>query len=197
MLTSIIRRIFSLQSPKRSEANASAKDPIRDQFPQLPKGGMVKAQDDVVILSNADPNEDRLSSLLSGINGKADGGSGNTTSDDVKVDITLRTQLGQAPMIMLLFSGDHGDGNATAGMKTSTISISFEVGLNGRITVVDTGGLLDMKSTSDGKQAESSTGPESEDAELRKKISRVLETSQDLGILVEWVLRWKRQRSGR
>jgi hypothetical protein len=31
---------------------------------------------------------------------------------------------------------------------------------------------------------------------VHKKIARVLEVSQDLGILVEWVLRWLQQRTG-
>jgi hypothetical protein len=39
------------------------------------------------------------------------------------------------------------------------------------------------------------SGSDSELQNVHKKIARVLEISQDIGILVEWVLRWQRQRA--
>jgi hypothetical protein len=40
---------------------------------------------------------------------------------------------------------------------------------------------------------------EADDSELQaihKKIAKVMEVSQDIGITVEWVLRWQRERDG-
>lgn len=104
------------------------------------------------------------------------------------MEVTLRTPLGQAPVIMLLVTVDNAI-LGSSGPGLSNISISFEVGLNGRMSVIDLTGLLEESNP------ETQDGQENELLELQKKMSRVLETSQDIGILVEWVLRWKRQRS--
>lgn len=201
----MIRKIFSLPAKKndsqRGEGTASSKDSTRTKwFPNMSMPGVVKENDGLVVLSNEDPNEARLNSLLKGA--KADGSAESnsmkssvgdmpgesTTKDDVKVDVTLRAPLGQAPAIMLLFTvNDAHLGSSAAAGETglSTMSISFEIGPNGRITVVDTAGLSE--------EPDAENGQKDGALELRKKITRVLETSQDIGILVEWVLRWKRQ----
>jgi hypothetical protein len=76
------------------------------------------------------------------------------------------------------------------------VSICFEVGLNGRISIVDVAELRGQNG--DGGDTEmqgtDAAGPKLQD--MHEKIARVLEISQDLGILVEWVLRWLRQRAG-
>ena len=152
---------------------------------------------DVTILTNENVNEKKLNMLL-GLAGpdtlKSEEGS-EPAADELKVDVTLRTQLGQAPIIMLLFTVNHPSSKADD-VSLSKVSISFEVGLNGRISVIDVTGLLDddNSSTDDATLGSQSTEDE---AQLHTKLSHVLETSQDIGILVEWVLRWVRQRRTR
>lgn len=132
-------------------------------------------------LSNDDPNEAKLDFLLRGGSGDKD------VDNEVKVDITLRTQLGQAPILMLLFTAPDGSGNSDKssfpGIQESSlgvVSISIEIGINGRISIVDTAGMWE----------EEFSGA----LETQKRMERVLEISQDLGTLVEWSLRWLRRR---
>jgi hypothetical protein len=164
-------------------------------------------------LNNDDPNEERLNLLLglsSSDDSKTDSGveisspsggkSPNQLSvDDVKVDVTLRIQLGQAPALMLLITDqrDYNEKRETArSMQTPRqIAICFEVGLNGHISVVDTAGLVEGEKSGDTEmQGMDNLDPGLQD--VQKKIARVLEVSQDLSILVEWVLRWMQQRAG-
>ena len=164
-------------------------------------------KEDVIILSNEDPNKKRLDELLGGFNtvaafpgakGKSPAGSDvDFAIDDIKVEVTLRTQLGQAPVIMLLFALGNSDGSSqpvNLEAALSKVSISLEVGLNGRVAVVDMTGLLDDDGTTANSMHEQ---VQSETLELQAKIAKVLEMSQDIGILVEWMLRWARQRKGR
>lgn len=163
--------------------------------------------DGPLVLSNEDHNEERLSMLL-GSGFSAAGGfsdifsdiqsEADSSMDDIMVDVTLRTPLGQAPALMLLIT-DPGKstGNVEKYVREPVqVSLSFEVGLNGRITVLDSSGLgkeanhdnpdSDMQGTDDNK-------PSLQD--IHKKIARVIEISQDLGTLVEWVLRSLRERA--
>ncbi|KAL6232704.1 hypothetical protein BDW75DRAFT_15960 [Aspergillus navahoensis] len=154
---------------------------------------------DITILTNENPNEKKLNMLLGladdiKVEDKVQG----SDSDELKVDVTLRTQLGQAPLIMLLFtvncasSSGHGPEDLV-----SKVSIAFEIGLNGRVSVVEITGLLDDENGStDGASPETEVA-EDPTHELQGKLAHVLETSQDIGILVEWVLRWVRQRKSR
>lgn len=80
----------------------------------------------------------------------------------------------------------------TENNQLSRISISFEVGLNGRISVVDTSGLWD--DTADEQEIDNQN-QKNEASELARKISRALEVSQDLGPLVEWILRWRQRKN--
>lgn len=195
----MIRKVFSLPSKKgdgkKAEETTASKDSVLTKlFPNISAPGVPKENDGLITLSNEDPNETKLNSLLkgfqigdhsenNGLKSPAVGMSSNSsTEDDVKVDVTLRAPLGQAPVIMLLFAVNEpcfGSSRPSWESGPVNMSISFEIGLNGRISVVDTGGIP-------GNETE-------EGSELRKKICRVLETSQDIGILVEWVLRWQRQ----
>ena len=157
----------------------------------------------MAILSNDDPNQDRLEFLLGdggdpGTNSITnDDQSGGPANDGVMVDLTLRTQLGQPPAIML-FITDPSRAMDQMGHDDPLISICFEVGLNGRISVVDSSGLAGNKEKESGGDSEMHGADElgSELQDIHKKIARVLEISQDIGILVEWVLRWQRQRAG-
>jgi hypothetical protein len=194
VLANLVRKVFCPPAKKHSKKGSApeSKDSTSTKrFPYLPTPGVTREKDGVIILSNEDPNEARLNSLLKGFQGE--GMAGDTAaSDDVNVDVTLRAPLGQAPLIMLLFTVGQtalaASSTGKSGLKS--ISISFEVGLNGRISVVETAGLLDEVNTEG-----DAGGTEGQDNEalLRGKMSRVLETSQDIGILIEWVLRWRRQ----
>ena len=191
----MIRKIFHSPTEGHSKEDSASgpKDPINTKrFPYHWAPGVSREKDGVIILSNEDPNEAKLNSLLEGV--RAEGLTGDATaSDDVNVEVTLRVPLGQSPLIMLLFTAK----DALASTDESgprSMSISFEVGLNGRVSVVETAGLLDEPTTEDNKgESQKDQGNEELELELRKKMSRVLETSQDIGILLEWVLRWRRQ----
>jgi hypothetical protein len=156
-------------------------------------------------LSNENPNEKKLDMLL-GLNYpeqldalKAEGDQfeDESTKDELKVDVTLRTQLGQSPMIMLLFPVKPNlSTKSNSDNLYSKVSLSFEIGLNGRVSVVDVTGLLDDESSSTNDatlDSQSSEKTLEQTLDLQSKVAHVLETSQDIGILVEWVLRWIRQ----
>lgn len=211
----MIRGIFTT-TPKPDNDKLHAQEDLYKGFFNLSNANRSQTitKGDIIILSNDDPNEKRLNSLLGGFGqagahtigkgkGAMDGSSDDdsTTEDDVKVDVTLRTQLGQAPVIMLLFTVDNLQGKPTLDQEYSTlskVSVSLEVGLNGRVSVIDMTGLFDDENTSmDPMDTQASGGHDNEVSELQKTIARVLEVSQDLGILVEWVLRWARQRKSR
>ena len=182
----MIHRIFD-RSP---DTDDSKQDPGTESRQQPTKP---EEKDGITILSNQNPNEQKLDALLKGFSLNERPGSAleGVSQDDVKIDITLRTQLGQAPVLMLLITTN--DSNPTTeNNQLSRISISFEVGLNGRISVVDTSGLWD--DTADEQEIDNQN-QKNEASELARKISRALEVSQDLGPLVEWILRWRQRKN--
>ena len=208
LLAEVIRTIFQPSTRTRGDKQKlseppSANTPVHaDQKPLF-----ITGQEGLVTLSNDDPNDDRLSALLG--NGLPTGGDaadvrslssdGWTSSPlqmgDVRVDVTLRTQLGQAPALMLLVNDPGEDTNQYVRLP-ARFSLCLEIGLNGRISVVDSGGLVKEKSpdTSDTEmQGADDTKPKLQ--ELHRKIARALEISQDLGTMIEWVLHWLRQRA--
>lgn len=201
LVASFIQKIFS--RPAKTDTSKKNTN-VTESNGSLKVRGISKSEprtrkDDLVILSNDDPNEDRLNALLSGLNIHETLGA----IDDVIVDITLRTQLGQAPVIMLLFTvNDDPPDASTPDMGTfdglNIITVSFEIGPNGRISIVDTMGLWDDDFTDNGENpdAETSDARKHEVLETQKKMARVLEISQDIGIFVEWIVRWLRQRKG-
>src|SRR5699024_8493899 len=124
-LANMIHRIFD-RSP---DTDDSKQDPSTESSQQPMKP---EEKDAITILSNQNPNEQKLDALLKGftLNERTSTSGSNLegiSQDDVKVDITLRTQLGQAPVLMLLITTN--DSNpATENNQLSRISISFEVG---------------------------------------------------------------------
>ncbi|KAI9368632.1 mediator of RNA polymerase II transcription subunit 1-domain-containing protein [Aspergillus egyptiacus] len=196
-LANLVRSIFP--NPAKDDESRSS-----DQARQEDKDTDKPISRNITILSNENPNEKKLNLLL-GLD-HADPNDTvraeedlKTSDDELKVDVTLRTQMGQAPVIMLLFTVD----NSITSTLTSTfedswskVSLSFEVGLNGRVSVVDVAGLLDDDNPANGPNADAQATGEPM-RELQSRLSRVLETSQDIGILVEWVRRWVRQRKSR
>lgn len=203
MLANLIRKITGSSTKskddKREPSNGVSVAPSVPASQELSFAG----QSDIILLSNDDPNEEKLSALL------GDGFSTAFTTvasnaspfhsedylDDVRVDVTLRTQIGQAPALMLLITDSSNNMQNSVGEPVQ-VSICFEVGLNGRISIVDVAELRGQNG--DGGDTEmqgtDAAGPKLQD--MHEKIARVLEISQDLGILVEWVLRWLRQRAG-
>lgn len=185
-LANLIHKIFVPPS-KDKNTNQQHTDKPNTTKPNEEK----QEKDGLIILSNQNPNEQKLDALLKGSDASND-----ISHDNVNVDITLRTQLGQAPVLMLLFTlNDEDLQNIKVGEDYSTrISISFEVGLNGRISVVDSSGLCDDSPSSNEPKGEKqpSDTQQNKKTELHTRIARALEISQDLGTLVEWVLQQRR-----
>ncbi|KAJ5779652.1 hypothetical protein N7457_007372 [Penicillium paradoxum] len=200
VLANLIRKTWKFQKPPPP--------PIQAQ-------DLFVGQDGPIILNNDDPNQDRLNMML-GLNSLDETSSIGTVAgtstlsfdgrsprqlskDGVKVDVTLRIQLGQAPALMLLIT-DQSEREESPQASQSTepstqIAICFEVGLNGRISVVETAGFVDGEQGGD-TEMQGMDNSDSDLQDVQKKIARVLEVSQDLSILVEWVLRWMQQRAG-
>lgn len=194
MLASLIRTTFH-SSAKEQEDKSSSKVAAPRSALSDKASSLFSCKDGLVILSNDNPHEKKLDLLLGGNTAEeSQPGSSNTAdSNEVQVDVTLRTQLGQAPALMLLLTVPDLSTQWTSEPKQ--ISICVEIGVNGRISTVDSAGLLDPEISGDTDMQgieDSTSGVQ----ELHRKIARVLEISQDLGTLIEWVLRWLRQRSG-
>lgn len=123
----------------------------------------------ITMLSNNDLDEELLDRLL----GSADsdtGLDGERANNDVSVDITLRTQVAQPPLIMLLITVPESRTTRSAGPESRNASVDLEIRLNGRVKVTQVSGL----------------GENTDRASTR--LNRVLETSEDLGVLVEYVI---------
>ncbi|KAJ6126821.1 hypothetical protein N7523_002433 [Penicillium sp. IBT 18751x] len=208
LLASLIRKVFQRSAKDQSrlsETISTSKPPVT----AVQEPVFVTGKEGTIIWSNDDPNEEMLNNLF------GDGSSSQSEAmstawsfsnsrrspshifnDDVKVDVTLRTQLGQAPALILLIT-DPGQSAGGCVPVPIQLAICVEVGLNGRISVVDSSGLgADNQQNGGDAEMQGTESPEEQLQEIHKKIARVLEISQDLGILVEWVLRWLRQRAG-
>jgi hypothetical protein len=212
-LAALIQRIFPAST---NDANIQGKSAFRNagsktntHSPHSPDG---KRHDVVTILTNVNPNQEILDSFLNDTrtywtsaghhkqvevdellpSGDMNGSSVFEDNDSIQVDITLRTQIGQAPLIMLLITfvdptkESSSEKNQSASFAVRRVSVNFEVGLNGRITVTHATGLANEEAmeTDEDRDAES---PDVWNA-LRNKMGRVLEISEDLGVLVEWIL---------
>lgn len=136
-------------------------------------GNSTSTTEQISILSNGDVNEDLLDRLL-----REGADSTGTISlhhdsqigdeNDIRVDMTLRTQVGQAPLIIL---------SITQPETRQKASVSFEIRPNGRVNVVQGSGLTGPENASDQSMDK-----------VYKKLNRVLEVSEDLSILVEYVV---------
>lgn len=215
MLANLIRKTFHLPPKDQAKATESSNaTPQKTRAPPVQTPDLFAGHDGPIILNNDDPNEERLNLLLglgssddtkndSGVEISTPSSGGKSpnqlSGDDVKVDVTLRIQLGQAPALMLLITDqrNYNESPETArSIQTPRqIAICFEVGLNGQISVVDTAGLVDGENGGD-TEMQGMDNLDSGLQDIQKKIARVLEVSQDLSILVEWVLRWMQQRAG-
>lgn len=203
-IANLFRKTFPVPKDTIDKREASKSSDVPESGSQ--ELGIFTCKEEIITLSNEDPNEDNLNFLLNtGFPGPQDDASpfskGSPSSNqmhlhDVKVDVTLRPHLEKPPALMLLIT-DPGQRAKQSGDTPVRVSIWFEIGLNGHVTVVETSGLIEASGEKQGDtemQGTDETASKLQD--LQKRIARVLETSQDLGILVEWVLRWLRQRDG-
>jgi hypothetical protein len=143
---------------------------------------------EVSVLSNGDANEDFLNDLLgsttlsslseSTLNNSPSRSHRDFFDTDVRVDITLRTQVGQAPLVMLFITvPEKASDPMTPGLNLQRVFVSFEIKLNGCVNVTQVTGM--------GEPADEET-PET--SKLYKKLNSVLEISEDLSVLVEYVV---------
>lgn len=129
------------------------------------------SNESIRVLSNRDPHAEYLNGLLKTGTASLEGQSGNANEaweNDVRVDVTLRTQVGQAPLIML---------SITLPVSQQKASVGFEIRPNGRMEIVQLSGLGEDKTQSaplDSKQI--------------RRLKRVLEISEDISVLVEYVV---------
>ncbi|KAL3476192.1 mediator of RNA polymerase II transcription subunit 1-domain-containing protein [Aspergillus californicus] len=189
LLANMIRSIFPPKKEDAMEMKEARSPPSKKD---------TKDKEEITILSNENPNEKKLNLLLGLEHAEITTEEGSLeTSDELRIDVTLRTQLGQAPVVMLLFTVNRpnsSNSHSTLEDLWSKVSISFEVELNGRVLIVDAAGLLDDENSNDDN---SDAKAEEAARELQSKLAQVIETSQDIGTLVEWVRRWIRQRKSR
>ncbi|EPS33380.1 hypothetical protein PDE_08342 [Penicillium oxalicum 114-2] len=203
LLANLIRQVTSGPSTEKKSPRETPKDATLRE-PATPSSELFSTgQTDTITLCNDDPNEEKLSNLFGDDFSNAFSGSasnatplhGTTYLDDVRVDVTLRTPIGQAPALMLLVTDSSNFHTGVFGREPLQVSLSFEIGLNGRITVTDVDHVNDPNSDGGDTEMQGADSGRPKLHDMREKIARVLEISQDLGILVEWVLRWLRQRA--
>lgn len=204
-IANLFRKIFcrSATDEKTETSKATESQPLLPPDEDMP---FITGKEGIITLSNDNHNEDKLDYLLSGtfpgppgdnfpFSSEIRGPNNNVFTDDVKVDVTLSPQLERPPALMILITDPSG-GSKEPLHEPVRVSICFHIGLNGRVSVEDSSGLEKDTNESDAEMQ----GTDEHGSKLRdihRKLARVLEVSQDLGILVEWVLRWLRQRDGR
>jgi hypothetical protein len=121
------------------------------------------------VLSNKRPMVPLLETLLSEDTEKVD------KKYKTRVDVTLRVPGVSPPYILLLFLPEIGK---------PSITMNIVIGLNGHISVTDSSGIWENITT---------TPTEKQVQDLHSKLARVLETAEDLGILIEWTQNWMRE----
>ena len=136
-------------------------------------------------------------------NGDADGTSLQKLSpsdgpEATKIDVSLRTPMSSAPSILLLFNVPHGQpthnmqGTSSGRAETTlrTITVRININLDGRVNVAEVTGVWDDDDGTEQGNANRATEAE----RLCQRLSKVLETCEDVGMLVEWLLRWLRRK---
>ncbi|PGH20727.1 hypothetical protein AJ80_03487 [Polytolypa hystricis UAMH7299] len=182
LLRSILRTTFSTNREIKKEKNES-KATNKFEAHKTDKPG-------VTFVSNVSPAVFKLNSMLSSGSSNSPGqfnigvSSPSSTlaerpkSAERKIDVTLRTPMSASPSILLLFNVP---GSPLHG-RSQAITVNIEIGLNGHIVISDVAGL--WESASDNGQ-----DVKSEKQAFCQKLAAVLETGEDLGLLVEWMLR--------
>jgi hypothetical protein len=132
-----------------------------------------RTDDHITVLSNNDPDEELLDRLLGSANSDTGLEGERANNNDVSIDITLRTQVAQPPLIMLLITVPESRTKSSAGLGLRNVSVDLEIRLNGRVKVTQVSGLSENDAGAD---------------KVSKRLNRVLEVSEDLGVLVEYVI---------
>ena len=86
-----------------------------------------------------------------------------------------------------------GTSSGRAETTLRTITVRININLDGRVNVAEVTGVWD---DDDGTEQDN-TDRTTEAERLCQKLSKVLETCEDVGMLVEWLLRWVRRRDSR
>ncbi|KMU87509.1 hypothetical protein CIHG_05305 [Coccidioides immitis H538.4] len=193
-ISSLLRRIFSdSQTASRSDTQRT---PGEKSVPQL----FQESRPNGYFISNVNPTECRLNSLLR--SGRNNGFKPPPTAistppaNEVRVDISLRTPMSLPPTVLLVFNiNEHNQMRSSDSAPLLTriasrqVMIGADIGLNGEINISHISGILPSNAT----DYTSNEKCEDEKRKLRSQIARVLETCEDLGMLVEWVLKWIRK----
>ncbi|EEH07306.1 conserved hypothetical protein [Histoplasma capsulatum G186AR] len=197
LLSSLLHRVFVGQNNQtvRSSKSPSAHSVISASPNQTSKS-------DVTFITNISPTVSKLNAMLSRDDSKhvierSNGIDSHVNApfppapatDDRKIDISLRTPILGPPSLMLLFNAPKRGPNASMENPT-TITINIDIGLNGNITVSRVGGMWD--DVSDSTEGPLNDISRTESPHLHQSLARVLQISEDFGILVEWVLKWMR-----
>ncbi|KAM5463775.1 hypothetical protein MferCBS49748_005778 [Microsporum ferrugineum] len=124
-------------------------------------------------VSNVDAAEARLDSLLAA--------NQQQTGQDTRISISLRTPVSSAPSLLVVFPLPHP--------LSRTASVTVEVRPDARLHVPCTNGLVESSPADDARPAEAQSKRAEEERKLCGLLERVLETSEDPGLLVEWVRR--------
>ncbi|OAX80220.1 hypothetical protein ACJ72_05453 [Emergomyces africanus] len=203
LLSSLLQKAFTTPTNKTAGPN-KYKSQSTDPMSLCSASPSEASKSDITVISNISPAVSKLDSLLSGdfnkwTNHNSSFAAPSTpplTADDRKIDISLRTPISASPSLMLLFNAPSGQPpNSTSLDNPKTITINLDIGLNGNITVSQVAGMWDDKSYSGGESSHDNppTTEQLRVQELSRTLAKVLRTSEDLGVLVEWVLKWMRK----
>lgn len=193
-------RIFDLT---RSEAKRT------DQSSSDTPNSFLTAGAETKFISNVNPAENKLDSLLSdsaqasGYNSARSTPSPEPLSqhpvdrDETRIDVSLKIPLSSCPYILLLFNLLEPNPQAASSTEPvsetlRTVTVRIDIGLNGCITVPSVSGVCASSNSDTPAQP---VEYEMATQKLREKLARVLETCEDLGLLVEWLIKWIRKQN--
>ncbi|OJD19662.1 hypothetical protein AJ78_00394 [Emergomyces pasteurianus Ep9510] len=192
LLSSLLQKAFAAPTNKTATVGPNKSQPP-DSPTEAPKS-------DITVISNISPTVSKLNSMLSGdFNERISSNSSSaapssalsSAAEERKIDISLRTPISASPSLLLLFNAPSGQTNTNTSMDNpKTLTINVDIGLNGNITVSRVSGMCPDNNYGEG---ETSQHDNSREQELSQKLARVLQTSEDLGMLVEWALKWVRK----
>lgn len=106
------------------------------------------------------------------------------TSSEISLDIQLFTPTQSPPRLRVVFPFSRAFGT---GRKEGTANVTFEIGLNGNVVVVEQN-LIPVVITLDEDEVMGNVEDETEKARLKiKDLGKMLEICEDLGVWVEFV----------
>ncbi|PGH15295.1 hypothetical protein AJ79_02460 [Helicocarpus griseus UAMH5409] len=200
LLSSLLQRTFTSPSDKVGMTDKTR--PLTS--PSSPK---LTSKSDIIFIRNVSPTVSKLDSLLSDDyklgsgqwNGDASAFAESSTLPpaigDRKIDISLRTPISASPSLLLLFNAPNETPHETSDTvmeNPKTITINVDIGPNGNITVSRVAGVFNTVNNEERSRDDISATVA---RELAQKLAKVLQTSEDLGMLVEWVLKWMRKQN--